>query len=633
MATKILIQSGDAEVASLVRSLLEPFGYETHVAADVAAISALARRHGPIDLVLLLDPDPVAAEVRARLKEVAPDFKLLSLPAVDDRPPEAASPDSGFLLETTELMDLIEGVLAAAGTTPVRPSVTVDSLRTALVETVLTYSLLLEQFGFINGGNSRLVMEYAVRVARELGLSSALADEVALAALLQDLGIVKARARARARGESDEEAGPTIEQHPIQGANLIQRMQLPWRIRHIVLAHHEWYNGLGYPHGIKGREIPLGSRILAVVNAFYSMISRRPHRAAVAQSDAAAELRRQAGLQFDPEVVDVFLSLMKDKAFHETRKPRRTVLIASADRSFAPVARVKLEAAGIDAEIVVAGMNALDRLREGPPDTVLLDTELDDMTGFQLLYWMKQDQRLAAVPVLVISAEQGRSTGDFTAHDLGADDFILKPVRPSTLVARLNAIVRRRDRVARASLSQIHDGEGLRGSLAELSIPDLVNLVHEGRKTATVHLRSDHGEGLLTFDCGLAVHARTGTITGPEAFQRLFLWQSGDFAIEYGAATAERTIAKRMDLLLAEAHGALSEMLSREQASERRSSQRAANTRAMAREGPASTAERPRSVELTDVATRPDVAPAPPGYDTDSIETRAIDAEPVGARG
>jgi len=74
----------------------------------------------------------------------------------------------------------------------------------------------------------------------------------------------------------------------------------------IVLHHHEWYDGRGYPHGLAGGEIPIGARIVSIVDAYEAMVSGRPYRAAISHEDAIAELRRQAGVQFDPELVAVF---------------------------------------------------------------------------------------------------------------------------------------------------------------------------------------------------------------------------------------------------------------------------------------------------------------------------------------
>ena len=80
----------------------------------------------------------------------------------------------------------------------------------------------------------------------------------------------------------------------------------------IVLHHHEWFDGRGYPHGLAGADIPVGARIVSIVDAYEAMIGGRPYRAAITHSDAIAELRRKAGVQFDPELVEVFAEQFPD---------------------------------------------------------------------------------------------------------------------------------------------------------------------------------------------------------------------------------------------------------------------------------------------------------------------------------
>jgi hypothetical protein len=80
----------------------------------------------------------------------------------------------------------------------------------------------------------------------------------------------------------------------------------------VVLHHHERYNGGGYPHGLAGNEIPLGARIVAVADAYHAMIHDRPYKTALGHDEALAELRRHAGTQFDPDVVDLFCAIYSD---------------------------------------------------------------------------------------------------------------------------------------------------------------------------------------------------------------------------------------------------------------------------------------------------------------------------------
>ena len=99
-------------------------------------------------------------------------------------------------------------------------------------------------------------------------------------------------------------------EHPKIGQVVLEQAGAIRDAAQIVLHHHEWFDGRGYPHGLAGAEIPMGSRIVAIADAYEAMISVRPYKAAMTHDEAIKELRRQGGVQFDPELVDVFVSLV-----------------------------------------------------------------------------------------------------------------------------------------------------------------------------------------------------------------------------------------------------------------------------------------------------------------------------------
>ena len=101
-----------------------------------------------------------------------------------------------------------------------------------------------------------------------------------------------------------------IERHPIIGADLISRVASLHKVAPIVRHHHEKVDGTGYPDGLTGDDIPLGSRIIAVVDALNAMTTQRPYRSPISRPEALAELRRCAGGQFDPRVVEAVESLL-----------------------------------------------------------------------------------------------------------------------------------------------------------------------------------------------------------------------------------------------------------------------------------------------------------------------------------
>jgi HD-GYP domain-containing protein (c-di-GMP phosphodiesterase class II) len=104
----------------------------------------------------------------------------------------------------------------------------------------------------------------------------------------------------------------SLERHPELGLEMLRPLDRLGAAREIVLGHHEWWDGSGYPRGLAGDRIPVGARILAVVDAWESMTVGRPHRTALPVEAALTELRARRGVQFDPAVVDVFEGVWRE---------------------------------------------------------------------------------------------------------------------------------------------------------------------------------------------------------------------------------------------------------------------------------------------------------------------------------
>jgi HD domain-containing protein/MASE9 protein len=157
-------------------------------------------------------------------------------------------------------------------------------------------------------GHSDVTMQHALAVAKSLGLGP---DEIAavnLGTLFHDIGKIGIPEHILLKPSAlTEEEWAEMKTHPVIGANLIGEVPNLERIRPIVLAHHEHYDGSGYPNGLKGDEIPLAAQIISVADTYEAMTSTRPYRPALAHAEAVAELRRVAGSQLNPIVVEAFI--------------------------------------------------------------------------------------------------------------------------------------------------------------------------------------------------------------------------------------------------------------------------------------------------------------------------------------
>jgi len=155
------------------------------------------------------------------------------------------------------------------------------------------------------------VARYALAIGLELGLAPPALRRLHRTALLHDIGKAEVPAEILAKpGPLTRAERAVVECHPVVGAEMLGYAGLE-REAPVVRAHHEQFDGSGYPDGLAGEEIPLESRIVAVADAFEAMTSDRPYRRGTSPRAALAELRRCAGGQFDPAVVAAFAAVLE----------------------------------------------------------------------------------------------------------------------------------------------------------------------------------------------------------------------------------------------------------------------------------------------------------------------------------
>ncbi len=143
--------------------------------------------------------------------------------------------------------------------------------------------------------------------ARELRLAEAEVGVIGFAATVHDVGMTLVGADVMDRpGLLSQDERERMQRHPELGAELLRPLEAVGAVREVVLSHHEWWDGSGYPRRLQGADIPVGARVLAVVDAYESMTLGRTHKEALEPEDALAEINRRKGTQFDPDVVEAF---------------------------------------------------------------------------------------------------------------------------------------------------------------------------------------------------------------------------------------------------------------------------------------------------------------------------------------
>jgi putative nucleotidyltransferase with HDIG domain len=182
-----------------------------------------------------------------------------------------------------------------------------QAIRELNEELFLTLAKIVDARDRYVSGHTTKVADYATAVAVELKLPRLQLEQIRQAALLHDIGKIGLPEQLLHKpGRLTSEEYLAVQKHAVLGADLLETCQGLRRLAPLIRYHHEWWSGAGYPDQLRGESIPLGARILAVCDAVEAMASDRPYSHARSRDEILSELRRCAGTQFDPQVVEAF---------------------------------------------------------------------------------------------------------------------------------------------------------------------------------------------------------------------------------------------------------------------------------------------------------------------------------------
>ena len=191
-------------------------------------------------------------------------------------------------------------------------------LQSTYLSTVKTLVSIIEAKDSYTKGHTERVADYAAAIAETMDLPREAQRLIAFGAILHDIGKLGVLEQVLNKEDKlNDEEWEILKAHPEVGATIIENMEFLTGTVALVRHHHESYDGLGYPDGLKGEEIPLGARIITVADSFDAMITDRPYRKALSWSKAVKTLKVKSGIQFDPVVVDNFIELIKDNKFRK----------------------------------------------------------------------------------------------------------------------------------------------------------------------------------------------------------------------------------------------------------------------------------------------------------------------------
>jgi putative two-component system response regulator len=308
----IVVAEDDVATRALLRVVLERAGYEVRQVDNGAdALAEIMREPPDVALLDIGMPELDGLEVTRRLRS-EPETALLPIILVTARgrlEDKVAGLDAGasdFITKPFEPAELLARV---------RSNQRLSNALTRLENTrdvLIALASAIDAKDPVTEHHCDRVAELAIGLAGAAGLSDEAVEAIGYGAVLHDVGKIGiAEAVLLKPGELTDAERAEMQRHPVIGAQILSPLRLGSMIGPIVRGHHEWWDGNGYPDNLRGEAIPVGARIVSVVDAYDAMTHARPYRTALSIEQARAELLRSRGTQFDPDMVDLLLGRLE----------------------------------------------------------------------------------------------------------------------------------------------------------------------------------------------------------------------------------------------------------------------------------------------------------------------------------
>jgi len=342
---RILVVDDDESILEIISSMLTHVGFECHsVKSGQAAIAALQTDNNYALLLSDLAMDGMDGfALLERVRRIQPHLPVVMVTGVHDISVALQAIRGGaydYLLKPFEREQLIATVRRALENRRLKLEVeshrnqleVLVAARTELLQRAISekeralsdlersYNLTLEALGDAldlkdaeTEGHSKRVTAFTMAIALAMDLPHDRRNVIARGAFLHDIGkMAIPDAILRKPGRLTPEEQMRMRDHAVLGYQMLRKIPFLQEAANIVHSHQERYDGSGYPRGLKGDQIPLGARIFAVADTFDAITSDRPYRAAQSISAARREIQKYSGSQFDPDVVETFLSISEE---------------------------------------------------------------------------------------------------------------------------------------------------------------------------------------------------------------------------------------------------------------------------------------------------------------------------------
>lgn len=338
-------------------------------------------------------------------------------------------------------------------------------------------------------------------------------------------------------------------------ARLLEPVRMARETIEAVLHMYERYDGRGFPDGQGAKDISLGARVLAICDTYADLTQnpRNPFRKMLTPQEACAALTRHKGTVFDPNLVDLFHHTIAGEDLKaRLLADRAQALLVDIDPEEMTVLELRMFEQGFVVRTARTAEQALKTLAEGEIDLVVGEVDLGPTDGLALLGEVRKQPWGKDLPWVVYTRRQERTVAQ-RAFELGVLDYVNKPANADVLVAKLKALLNQRT-AARPS-------RGVSGSLREMGLPDMVQVLFHGRKSGNLRIRAPEGSGEIHFLDGNVVNALWGELRGESAFYAMLRLRDGEFGLDPAFKPPSRVIHTSSEALLLEGMRRLDEGL------------------------------------------------------------------------
>lgn len=421
------------------------------------------------------------------------------------------------------------------------------------VETLTVLVSLLENSRGELRGHSSLVARITRKVAERIGLSARETSALTCAALLHDIGKSSTYHLTALNVAEYEGHRIAAQKAVLTPLRIFESVRLVETTEAALRTMYERFDGQGFPEGSSGKDIPLGGRLLAIADTYADLTqnSRNPFRKTLKPAEACEVLARYRGRVFDPNLVDLFKhTVLGDDMRARLLADRPVVLLIDSDPEESTVLELRLLEQGYDVRAARTPETAQKLLESGSIELVISDSEIGGVSGLDLLAYARKTQGGAELPWVFLTRDGSRDSVA-RAFELGAADYLVKPVPNDVLVAKVRKLFDSGATKAR---------RGVSGSLSEMGLPEVVQILAQGRKTGQLKIRTPTEVGEIHFDGGLVVNAMWGKLRGEEAFYAMCALSAGEFVVDPSFKPGQRVIQATVESLLLEGMRRLDEM-------------------------------------------------------------------------